>query len=240
MYTLNNEELTYILDYTTSLTNVDSFGEFCRKILKLQEFFNFEYVNIGELRLNNSWGLKLHYTSCDYLKGKSSIAILEDDIGNGTTLKGVFGGTGLMYWNSAPDYIKRAAKKFYGEDISPSGYTGSRMRSNNMAAYTISFFSSTEIAAFQTDMYLSYLMPHLLANYSRLIGAGDNVIEDLSEREMDVIKWLKHGKTSWEVSKILDISENTVNFHIKNIKRKLNATNRQHAVAIAIANNLIS
>ncbi|WP_415238308.1 helix-turn-helix domain-containing protein, partial [Seleniivibrio woodruffii] len=82
--------------------------------------------------------------------------------------------------------------------------------------------------------------PHLANAYYRLSEMNDIDPGLISGREMDVLRWLKAGKTSWEISKILDISENTVNFHIKNIKRKLNATNRQHAVAIAIANSIIS
>ncbi|MDF0522996.1 helix-turn-helix transcriptional regulator [Bradyrhizobium yuanmingense] len=34
------------------------------------------------------------------------------------------------------------------------------------------------------------------------------------------------GKSSWEIAKILNISENTVNFHLKNAIRKLGTTNR--------------
>jgi DNA-binding NarL/FixJ family response regulator len=56
----------------------------------------------------------------------------------------------------------------------------------------------------------------------------------LSPREKEVLTWLKKGKSSWEMSVILHISERTVNFHIKNIKQKLDAVSRTHAVAKAI------
>jgi DNA-binding CsgD family transcriptional regulator len=55
----------------------------------------------------------------------------------------------------------------------------------------------------------------------------------LSSREKEVLDWLQQGKSSWEVSVILAISESTVNFHVSNIKRKLGATNRAQALAIA-------
>lgn len=62
----------------------------------------------------------------------------------------------------------------------------------------------------------------------------------LTAREIEVLNWLKEGKTSWEISMILKRSERVIRFHIDNILKKLNATNRTHAVAIAMGNNIIS
>jgi two-component system response regulator DegU len=41
------------------------------------------------------------------------------------------------------------------------------------------------------------------------------------------------GRSNAEIGKILEISERTVKFHVKNIMEKLNAANRTEAVAIA-------
>jgi DNA-binding CsgD family transcriptional regulator len=62
----------------------------------------------------------------------------------------------------------------------------------------------------------------------------------LSEREMEVLKWTGAGKSSWEIGMILNISERTVNFHIKNILKKLDAVNRPQAVAMALKLGLLS
>jgi LuxR family transcriptional regulator len=43
-----------------------------------------------------------------------------------------------------------------------------------------------------------------------------------SRRELEILKWTAEGKTSAEVAMILSISENTVNFHQKNMQRKFN------------------
>jgi DNA-binding CsgD family transcriptional regulator len=64
-------------------------------------------------------------------------------------------------------------------------------------------------------------------------------ITNLSEREKEVLSWSKRGKSSWEISAILDISERTVNFHVNNIMQKLNAVSRTQAVAVAIERGLI-
>lgn len=61
----------------------------------------------------------------------------------------------------------------------------------------------------------------------------------LSKREKEVMNWMKEGKTNWEVSVILNISERTVKFHVQNIEKKLNAVNKAHAIAIAMDNGLV-
>lgn len=61
----------------------------------------------------------------------------------------------------------------------------------------------------------------------------------MTKREIEVLRWLKEGKSSWEISMILNIAECTVNFHVASIMRKLNATKRTQAVAVAIQNKLI-
>ncbi len=55
--------------------------------------------------------------------------------------------------------------------------------------------------------------------------------EALSERECEVVEWLKQGKSNWEVAQLMEISEDTVKYHMKSIMRKLNVVNRVQAVA---------
>jgi len=62
----------------------------------------------------------------------------------------------------------------------------------------------------------------------------------LSNREKEVLKWLKEGKRSWDISRILQISRHTVNFHIKNLFKKLNVINRTQAVSEAMRQGIIS
>ena len=63
--------------------------------------------------------------------------------------------------------------------------------------------------------------------------------ESLTPREIECMFWVCEGKTSWEISKIINISERTVIFHLTGATRKLGAVNRQHAVAKAITSGLI-
>ncbi|MBU6958349.1 autoinducer binding domain-containing protein [Pseudomonas sp. CVAP len=62
----------------------------------------------------------------------------------------------------------------------------------------------------------------------------------LTTREKEVLKWTGNGKTSSEISYLLAISENTVNFHIKNTILKLSAANKTAAVVQAFAMGLLN
>jgi DNA-binding CsgD family transcriptional regulator len=62
----------------------------------------------------------------------------------------------------------------------------------------------------------------------------------LSQRERDCLNWTAQGKSSWDIGMILAISENTVNFHVKNAMRKLDSTSRIVAVLKAVRLGLIS
>lgn len=55
----------------------------------------------------------------------------------------------------------------------------------------------------------------------------------LSGREREILQWAAAGKTAWEASRILGISESTVSTHLRNIKQKLDAANIVHAIAQA-------
>jgi DNA-binding CsgD family transcriptional regulator len=56
---------------------------------------------------------------------------------------------------------------------------------------------------------------------------------DLTPRELSVIDLLREGKPNKLIARQLDMQENTVKVHVRNILRKLNAANRTHAALVA-------
>jgi LuxR family quorum sensing-dependent transcriptional regulator len=56
----------------------------------------------------------------------------------------------------------------------------------------------------------------------------------LAAREIDILYWCGEGKTAWEIGQILGISERTVETHIQNAKKKLDAVNTVQAIAKAM------
>ena len=63
---------------------------------------------------------------------------------------------------------------------------------------------------------------------------------DLTPRELEVLQLIRDGSKNKQIADRLSISENTVNFHIKNIVDKLGANDRTHAVTIAVRRGLLS
>lgn len=61
----------------------------------------------------------------------------------------------------------------------------------------------------------------------------------LSQSEHQALVWCAKGKTSFEISKILSLSEHTINHYLNSAVRKLGASNRPHAVSKAILYGLI-
>jgi DNA-binding NarL/FixJ family response regulator len=56
---------------------------------------------------------------------------------------------------------------------------------------------------------------------------------DLTPRELSVIDLLREGKPNKLIAARLDMQESTVKVHVRNILKKLNATNRTHAAFVA-------
>lgn len=65
---------------------------------------------------------------------------------------------------------------------------------------------------------------------ARLLPEAD---VDISLREKDVLRWTAEGRSSLEIAELLNITERTVNFHVANILKKMNCTNRTAAAVRA-------
>jgi DNA-binding NarL/FixJ family response regulator len=63
--------------------------------------------------------------------------------------------------------------------------------------------------------------------------------EQLTPRELDVLRLIRDGHRNKEIADQLCIAETTVNFHIKNLVDKLQANDRTHAVTIAVRRGLM-
>jgi LuxR family quorum sensing-dependent transcriptional regulator len=67
---------------------------------------------------------------------------------------------------------------------------------------------------------------------------GDDEVH-LTDRERDALAWVAEGKSDWEISVILGVSEGTARFHVDNARKKLGAVNRAQAVARLAAARLL-
>jgi DNA-binding NarL/FixJ family response regulator len=63
--------------------------------------------------------------------------------------------------------------------------------------------------------------------------------ESLTDRELQVLQLIRDESRNKQIADRLSIAEATVNFHIKNLVAKLSASDRAHAVSIAIRRGLL-
>jgi LuxR family quorum-sensing transcriptional regulator LasR len=88
---------------------------------------------------------------------------------------------------------------------------------------------------------LSLIRDYAFASSTRFCHEAGSVgtAPHLTRRELEVLKWVMAGKSSWEISRITNCSEATVNFHMANIRQKFNVNTRQQAVVKAITLGLL-
>lgn len=88
------------------------------------------------------------------------------------------------------------------------------------------------------------LSPGLARKLLREFAEGDvreataDPDDDLTDREREVLQHVARGATNREIAGELVISENTVNFHVRNILGKLHLRNRAQVVAWAIEHGI--
>lgn len=89
----------------------------------------------------------------------------------------------------------------------------------------------------QLSWFWSVVAPYVYDAFKRVHEHQDYCI---TKRERECIKWASEGKTSWEISQILNISERTANFHLANCIQKTESVNRQQAIAKCLVQGHLS
>lgn len=117
-------------------------------------------------------------------------------------------------------------------------FNGARAKIAGVAVAT-----STRLAERVTNRdFLAGLCNQFYCRYKDIIGKDVRIkpsMVSLTPRESEVLQWIAWGKTDDYVANALSISINTVGYFLREIFRKLNATNRVQAVVIAISSGLI-
>jgi len=123
------------------------------------------------------------------------------------------------------------------------GYTQCLMLPNRAIGFlTVSKTTvrGKSLSADEIELSLQLLVQLSLVTLSRL--EEEMVMSPemkFSKRECEILKWTAEGKTSAEIAMILSISENTVNFHQKNMQKKFNAPNKTQIACYAAATGFI-
>lgn len=98
---------------------------------------------------------------------------------------------------------------------------------------------TAEDTPIRTRLIVEYAIPFLAEAYRRILDGQRRSTVRLTPREIEVLQWIKEGKSSWEISMILRCSRRVVDFHAENIRKKLNCTTRVQAVVAALQYGLL-
>ena len=116
---------------------------------------------------------------------------------------------------------------FSGAEVSILSFAG---RIENRIGGLLDLFTDSSLHVFAQRAHTA----------QRRIRLVERDTKTLTPRELECLRWIACGKTSWETAKILGVSESTVIFHLRNSTTKLGATNRPQAVAKALMCSLLS
>jgi len=144
------------------------------------------------------------------------------------------------------DRSEKAVKIFFGEASEFGlGRRGLSVpvhgRNGDRGLLSVSFDMTTREWAIEKQRFLRDFQVAAVHVHDKVLQlAGRNLTRaSLSPREHECLRWIANGKTAWECSVILGLSERTVRFYLESARHKLNATSNTHAVSIAHRSGLL-
>lgn len=242
---LSGTDAITLLEIINSTISCVTEADFRALFPKIQELFPFEFVIATTGHYDDRLGIVLgNYVNVSFPDGWLREYMSRDYFQVDAVLKENFTNYQVQSWSSARKRLHRL------DEITSLGMDfglreccthGVRFAATGKKGSMFCFAGKAMEKNRRAEAILKYVVPHLHMALSHVSGtsrseAGTAV---LSSREKEVLDWLKQGKSSWDISVILDISERTVNFHVYNIMQKLGATNRPQIVAIAARLGLI-
>jgi LuxR family transcriptional regulator, quorum-sensing system regulator CviR len=238
MHKLSKRDILNTLDLIQASLSCKSLDQFQQLIFNLQKIIAFDVATCLTSKRDVSGKIQsLDIVNVNYPSEWIEIYVANNYQQSDPILKTNFQDFKLQYW--ADTYRKSPPSKeflFVAEDFGlKQGYTHGARNYTGDEGSLFSVSGPSLERCERTETILTTAIPHLhqafcrAANYTQVRNCTV-----LTPREKEILNWMKQGKTSWEISVILHISERTVNFHAQNIMQKLNASSRAHAVAIAL------
>lgn len=115
------------------------------------------------------------------------------------------------------------------------GYTVPIHTSNGFPSSCSVVFEEDHVR--QEALYAIHLMtPYLYSTALKIRTQSDRPLENkqLTPRQKQCLELIALGKTDWEISVILNVTESNVHYHVKNIFKILKVVNRTQAVVQAL------
>jgi LuxR family transcriptional regulator, quorum-sensing system regulator CviR len=246
MEDLTKQDLLVLLEIIDDALRCDDLDTYKQIVLKLHLLVNFESafcLTFGMVEFKDE-KVNLPFTTINYPEEYLNRYIskgyhIVDPIG-----KEYLKTFDIQNWSDVMHKYKRKPETIVANEARDFGlYDGMTYGIPDLSSMSTTCFSFAGKVMENDDrtrFILKHSITHLSSAYLRLLAKVPKQNFVLTPMELEVLKWLKEGKSNWEISNILNKSERTIKFHVNNIIAKLGALNRTHAVVKALENKLIS
>lgn len=242
---LSGSDAISLLELIHASVTCDGEEDFRKLFAKLEALFPFDFAHamLGRHDTHNKIVID-HAVNISFPLEWVSEFLARDYMQVAVVVRNNFEQYRLQHW---PDSKKRLKEKkevlsLFNDFEMSNGYShGSRPLLAEHQGSMFCFSGPSMEYNSRSESILEILVPHLTMTLSGMHKKkqADKHIS-LSAREKEILNWLKQGKSSWEMSVIIGISQSTVNFHVYNVMQKLGATNRPQAVAVATHRGIIT
>lgn len=144
-----------------------------------------------------------------------------------------------------PDWSRRFESVLYRHRLGNVAAHGMPVQSGVASSFFV-FARVGESSTARLGHALDLVVPHVHRALVRVLGNDSAAIHSLAvqaspitAREIEILQWIREGKSNQEIGDILGISALTVKNHVQKILKKLNVQNRAQAVARGISLQLI-
>lgn len=239
---------TDVLGFVSSIEAFDSFDSLIKEFDCLIKRYGFEYFRCAEiLRRNNpvdpyvAFG-EISQDWCERYKDEKYV-FSDSTIQLGLRSKYPFA------WSEVrkSKRINSVSRRIFEEAESEFGYKDGLVVPIHLDNGSISMFSIIGEKPDVSDpvrrglgmaaVFLHSKARKFVTEEADIVSPGRRAA--ISPRQLDCIQWVAEGKSDWEISKILGISENTVHNHIEAAKKNLAVTTRVQAVVEAARRRMI-
>lgn len=244
---LSHADLVEILSFTDQCVSCENENDLTDLIRRFSRFLGFEYAFGAYMQSGYDKQHPVHWFNVSnpeewlyeyHSKGYVQHDPLGREIERRLTLNESFG---VIMWGPFENNLDPvesevlARRKAHGLNF---GFSTFCNLNSQQSVLLISFSSATSVPDERATVLCQVVLPHLTRARKRLDLRVK--VDRLTRQERVVAGWLIEGKTSWEIARILNVTESTVKFHVGNILRKLEAPNRQNAVSVLMAERFLA
>lgn len=241
---LSNNDYQQLLEHTQACLENKSEQSIISAMSTLQNLVGFEYAVISQFDQKQNARRILKVVNHSYDLQWVSAYVGEKYIQIDPVIEQGIKTIGPFEWSTnekvkpkRPQKFFNAARDFGLNTGVANLFTSHNSHSGQHDCYTIISMANVDRDRVELSKYLLQLMSPVLSESVSKCTVQQPVA--LSKREVEILKWMMAGKSAWETSIILSVSERTIRFHLANVYKKLDVVNCPHAIGEAMKLGLI-